>query len=121
MLRRRHHRHPRRVKAVDVTRLALRVPIELRQPARVELECGCGHRTVDVDGKDGNAAALLEVLQPIEHFLDPAGGKRRNDHFSTALDCVDDDSFEPGAAIVGFVHPIPVGRLDEQHVGGFDG
>ena len=87
-----------------------------RDPVRVEVQRAGRHRTVDEHRQHRNPVLIFEVLDPVQHFLDAANGKRRNDQPPPAGRHVIDDARQPLAVVVGLVQSIAVGGFEEQDV-----
>ena len=63
----------------------LHLGIELAHALGVAAERFGRHRAVDEHGQHGNPPLVFEPLEPVEHLLDAADGKRGNDHLAAAL------------------------------------
>ena len=66
------------------------------------------------------SAARLRDVNPVQQLLDAPERERRNDDLAAAVGRARDDLGQPRALVVGLVHAIAVGGLDEQHVGAVD-
>ena len=107
----------RRRKRRDVLLGRAHVLVELRRTRGVELQRLVGHRAIDVDRQHRNPALLLETPHPVEHLLDAADGKRRNDQLAAALDRAADHLRQLLAVVVRDVIAIAVGGLHQHDIG----
>ena len=82
----------------------------------VELKGARSHGAVDEHRQHGDAALVLESLQPVDHFLDATDRERRNDQLAASRGDRRDDLCQLRTTIVCFVNAIAVGGLDQQHV-----
>ena len=64
---------------------------------------------------------LLEPAQPVEHLLDAADGKRRNDQLAATRDRIADDCRQFLPAVVDGVIAIAVRRFEEHQISGDGG
>ena len=61
----------------DVALRRLHVWIKVGEPPEIELQGAGSHRTINVDRHHRDAIGLLEMFQPIDHFLDTACDESR--------------------------------------------
>jgi hypothetical protein len=109
--------HPGGVERLDLPHRWPDIFVELRQPARIELQRRDRHRTVDIHGQYRDSVLIFEAFEPIQHFLHATDGKRGNDQSSASRRHVGDDTREPFTVIIALMNAIAVRGFDEQEVG----
>ena len=77
--------------------------VELLYALGVPAERFCRHRAVDEHGENRNASFVFEPLDPVQHFLDAANGKRGDDDLAAAIRGRSDRLRQPFAAVVLFM------------------
>ena len=78
------------------------------------------HGAVEEHRQHRNALLLFEPADPVQDFLDPADGERRDDQLAAAFRGLAYDRSEILAVVVDLVDTIAIGRLDEQVIGTLD-
>ena len=93
------------------------VVVELIGVALIELQRLERHRTIHVNGQRLDLPGVLELLDRVEDFLDPADRKRRNDELALLLCRLVDDGGETLELVAVQVLPIAIGGFHQQDIG----
>jgi hypothetical protein len=102
------------------SRHLLKLGIKLLNPLSIHVEHGLRHRAVHINRQCRNLLLVFQSMHPIQELLDTAQRERRNDHFAATRGGVANDARQSPPAIVDFVGPIAVGRLEQEHIGFLD-